>query len=438
VDEEWIPKARRPEQPPRQDDDRRPLIIVALLIVFGALAGFLLVRTLTKEAPKLVKVAPQPPPRPVEEEEEVDEGRDRLFQPKALEDMSYEDFAAVMGFEPEPNTSPAVKAFARAVLSHPEMKDDVLKCKRANRRGKKCLGRQLLETLEKRPEFEAIASQFGAEPAFTEALLVILKDPEGKELLAVAQAVGGQIDPEIAEELKKKVPKRKMRANISTILMTLAEALKEAELKRSTATAKASGDSMGKAGAHDTVDLRGLDKATTERILKLLEVYPWLAPLGVDNLRRLEQEAPKYGLYGACFSLLLHQECWDACKSDTAKKCNATDEVWNPWDACHDWKGQGEEADKVCISRCLYQKPPCTVPPPVWNHYCVCRPGCCGKGGCGCCLSPYHSHNFCQPAWEGDILLDFGTVGLPPELFYPACSSHGDGPAHCDCCYDKL
>lgn len=431
------------DKAPREEEDseRRALLLVVLLVMAGAIAGLLLVWRLTRPAPKLVKLAPPIAPRksappPPEEEEQ-----DRLYLAPQPEDMPYHQFAEVMGFEPTADTSPDLKAFGEAVKKVPELKAEIEKCKRTLNKppSERCLGRDLLKRLEQKESFQELSTSAAFQAAFTEALKEVLKTEEGKELVAVAQAAGGKPNRELANALKGRKMKRQVRAFISTLLATLAAMQREAELLKSTATIEGKPDEGGALDpAHETdVDLAGLSPALTERIKKLLEVYPWLAPLGVRNLIRIEEAAPRYGLYGACFSLLLHFECWDACKSDPTGKCLANRETWEPWDACHDWKGTGEAGDKVCISRCLYQSP-CVVPPPVWTNYCVCRPGCCGKGGCKCCLSPYHSHSFCRPLWEGDAPpAGSAAVPLPPEMFYPACTSHGEGANHCDCCYDK-
>lgn len=144
----------------------------------------------------------------------------------------------------------------------------------------------------------------------------------------------------------------------------------------------------------------------SERIQRLLEVYPWLASLQPASLSNLAMGdfIDRFGLWGGCFYLRIWQECQTACLSDV-RPAPAKCEFSPPWDSCLEWKDSTSDPRKECIPQCLSQAP-CQVPAAVREEYCVDRwSRCCDQDGncsdCPPCTSPHHDHRFCGPLAPG-------------------------------------
>lgn len=426
-----------------RDGGRRAAVALGLLALALLSAGALLLLRARSERRPLPKLAGEPPaPAPasggsdLETGERPERGNGRLYQPDSPELMSYGEFMDALGLEAErPAVAPSAAAFRRAFESEPALRGIQREFEEAEERGEPRTAREFLDALFDAPESRELATRFASEPGGAKALRALARSPELRELGASwvralsSRRKGAAAGPEqgLLARLSAAIsPRATGQRGPST---TSADAGGQAR----TAAGQVEGETTGSReapGAHDVeVHLGAPAAALSERTKRFLELYPFLAELGTERLRRLEEQAPSYGLWGACFGLRLYADCKSACARDTRTedRCDPAKEVKDPWKACLDWKG----SDQACIPLCLAQGP-CRVPPAVWTDYCVHRAGCCGKGGCRCCASPHHPHGFCRSAWEGEVLPDVGNIELPAEMFYPACSSVGD----CDCCYD--
>ncbi|TPW18902.1 MAG: hypothetical protein FD126_3221, partial [Elusimicrobia bacterium] len=318
-------------EPSEKDSDRRTLIAVAIVFLLGVAASVAYFRMGAKPASPLARVA-APIPLPAKEETSQ-ESQDRLWKASSPENMAFADFAPLIGLTPDldPLPDPNLEAFGSAILGDPLLNEDVKEFRRLDSRGKRPLARSLLERLERRPQYQSVAAQFAAKPEFAEALKALLQGPKGAEAKAVIDAIGAEPDPELIENLKKKLkrkPSKKKKKTSDFAALVASLGAEQFEAISSSFTVKVTSDAIptndpGEDPHKVKENVDAMEHAVTERIKRFLEVYPWLKPLGLANLHRLEEAAPLYGLYGACFSQLLHFQCWSACKSDPTGRCLA-------------------------------------------------------------------------------------------------------------------
>lgn len=118
------------------------------------------------------------------------------------------------------------------------------------------------------------------------------------------------------------------------------------------------------AEAHEVaVKLSGAETADSERMKRLLEVYPWLAAFSDAERLALLGRPDREGIWGACWALRLFGRCRIACDA-SAKPCTPME----GWQACMDARGD----ELTCIAECRTQIP-CSTPEEVFARHCVVR-----------------------------------------------------------------
>ncbi|MBI4349460.1 MAG: hypothetical protein HY553_21675 [Elusimicrobia bacterium] len=109
-----------------------------------------------------------------------------------------------------------------------------------------------------------------------------------------------------------------------------------------------------------TIPLANMNDAESERMRRLLEVYPWLGRLSSAERERILGGIDGYGLWGSCFMEGLYARCMSAC-SGARGSCVPL----AGWNACLEAIGDSDRCRALCAAQpgCV-AGPPSTTPPP--------------------------------------------------------------------------
>ncbi|MBI4422929.1 MAG: hypothetical protein HY554_04350 [Elusimicrobia bacterium] len=398
-----------------------------------------------------------------------------LWQTPEAEELSFGDFVEILGLEAErESVAPVARAFQRDFAADPALRETLARFAEAESLGEPRTARQFVATLEKRPEFQKLASKYASQQGSSAALSALLRSPE---LAAFARAVfssGGRVPgsrgkPAVGARLQADPRKPGGRWVDAAAYVAAVHAAAEAAADRKALTADSAAPAGEVAGAgtsatpksgpgkggtggdgHEVqTKLKDLQTGTSKAMALFREKFPWLAnAFSTAELRMIEADIEAgVGLWGSCFKRGWFARCHRSCLADLGDpesgrdKCGDQREPFDKdpgkagWNGCLEWKDNDK---KLCISRCLYKfnGQPCTVPDKVWQEYCDPKMVCCRwnkYGSCtgNCCKSPHDPspgalghrlHPACVAAWDG--MAPPITVVPTPTPAAPDCSPY--------------
>lgn len=464
---------QRPSQD-RGKSNATLLIVFVALVVGGVALGVVLRRKGSEEpppptlrvsrspvetpmpaAPERAPAAEPSSPAPVAE----GSGEDRLFKGAAQEELSFGELVDYLGVGAKhPKVAAVAKEFHKEFMKDPELRKAYQEFSEPPESDTPGGAAKFMDVLRQSPSFQALGQRILSQPGGEAALKQLMKDPElagfaaqhyrstlpaatakiaplvktPKSVQGIAAtnvaganvARGGQTGATsnaIAVEPVMSVgsPQDGTGAGHSAAAPTGGSGASTGEKKGGGAIA-AGGDGPG---AHEVpTELGGYEEATSETMKRLLEVYPWLAPLGSAKLKRIEDQVPQYGLWGSCFALQLYPDCKSACDKDPAGKCQGK----QPWNSCLEWQSL-----ETCVSACKYASGYCAVPADIdvprcqTTKMCSCGPKC--EKPC-----PPPPYPYCSPAWPGGAAVAAAEPEPEQDPSKLINVVHGGGKAPCE------
>ncbi|MBI4422603.1 MAG: hypothetical protein HY554_02685 [Elusimicrobia bacterium] len=351
-------------------------------------------------------------------------------EPDASEEFTLDEFVALL----EENAPASVaERLSSAFKEEPALHQSLQEFR--SKRGGDAPAREFIQRVARLPAFHKLVSRFSGDPGARQLFKRLARDPEVRGLLrgavgpeGAASGVVGSASadgrafrgsknggaggrdgrPPTFDEAAARTRSASIsgdRGGSATAGPGKASDMNLGGGRGGAESAGSGGSGAAKAHGVGALDVRWRsDRPEPDKeVPTFYKQYSWLKELGPDKLDAIEARVPLYGLWGACFSLKLWEECSAACAKDQGgrdeqgreirKKCQAMD----PWKSCLDWKPHAD-----CVSACKLMSGYCTVPPEIDVPECQTRKMCdCAPPGCKYyCPPPIFA--YCAPAWPGE------------------------------------
>lgn len=460
---------QRPSQE-RNKSNTTTVLVLAALVLGGAGLGLLMRSRTVEEPPSALRVSRPPVEAPMPGSPERapaadpsspapldSSGEDRLFQGGGQEELSFGELVDYLGVGAKhPKVAAVAKEFQKEFMADPELRKAYREFSDPKEVDEPGGAAKFMDVLRKSPSFQALGQRFLSQPGGEAALKQLMKDPELASFAAqhyrsalpagVAKAAAVVRSPKnvqsiAATNVAASNVLRGGQSGATTSAIAVEPVMTVGRSQMGTGAGRANAETGGGAstgekkgggaittggggpGAHDVpTSLGGYDEATSEMMKRLLEVYPWLAPLGSAKLKQIEDQVPQYGLWGSCFALQLYPDCKSACDKDPAGKCQGK----QAWNSCLEWQSL-----ETCVSACHYASGYCTVPADIEVPRCQTTKMCsCGKDCQKPCPPP--PYDYCSPAWPGGAAVAAAEPEPEQDPSKLINVVHGGGKAACE------